>query len=93
MSQTIPLSHAKARLTRLLAEVEELGEEVVITRSGRPAGVLISYQEYEGLLETLEILADPELAAAVRRGLADAAEGRTLSEAEVWDGVDDPVHG
>jgi prevent-host-death family protein len=93
MTQTISLSHAKARLTRLLSEVEELGEEVVITRSGRPVGVLMAFQEYEGLLETLEVLADQELAAAVRQGLAEAAEGKTLGEAEVWDGLDDPLHG
>ena len=92
MSQTVTLSDAKARLTRLLSEVEELGEEVVITRSGRPAGVLMAYQEYEGLLETLEILADPELAAGVRRGLAEEAAGETLGEDEVWDGLDDPLH-
>lgn len=93
MAQTVTLSDAKARLTRLLSEVEKLGEEVVITRSGRPAGVLMAYQEYEGLLETLEILADPDLAAAVRRGLAEEADGETLDEAEVWDGLDDPLHG
>lgn len=91
MTQTISLSNAKARLTRLLSEVEELGEEVVITRSGRPVGVLVGFHEYEGLLETLEIVADPELAAAVRQGLADAAAGKVLSEAEVWDGLDDPI--
>ncbi len=92
MSQTVSLSHAKARLTKLLSDVEELGEEVVITRLGRPAGVLMGFQEYEGLLETLEILADQELAAVVRQGLAEAAAGKTLSEAEAWNGLDDPVH-
>lgn len=65
---TVTLSDAKARLTRLLADVVELGEGVVITRSGRPAGVLVSIDEYEGLLETLEVLADPELSEAVRPG-------------------------
>ncbi len=92
MSRTLSLSHAKARLTKLLSEVEDLGEEVVITRSGRPVGVLMGYADYEGLLETLEILADPELLAAVRQGLAESAEGQVLSEAEVWDGLDDSVH-
>lgn len=92
MSQTIPLSHAKARLTKLLAEVEMLGEEVVITRSGRPVGVLMGFREYEGLLETLEILADSELSAMVQEGLTEAAEGRVLDESKVWDGLEDPVH-
>jgi len=73
--ETVTLSDAKRRLPRLLADVRELGEGVVITRSGRPAGVLVSVDEHEGLLETLEILADPELSAAVRRGLDDAGRG------------------
>jgi antitoxin YefM len=81
---TVTLSEAKAHLARLLAEVVELGEQVLITRSGRPAGVLLSVEEYEGLLETLEILADPELAAAVRRGLAEAEQGKTVAHEELW---------
>ena len=55
---TVPLSEAKTHLAKLLADVEALGEEVVITRSGRPVGVLLSLTDYEGLIETLEILAD-----------------------------------
>lgn len=87
--ETVTLSDAKARLPRLLADVLELGEAVVITRSGRPAGVLVSVDEYEGLLETLEILADPELSAAVRRGLADAGDGRVVSHEDLWRELDD----
>ena len=89
---TLPLSHAKAHLARLLAEVEELGQEFVITRSGRPVGVLLPLEEYEGLLETLEILADPELLAGVRSGLKEVRDGILLSEDEVWSGMDDPLH-
>jgi prevent-host-death family protein len=69
---TLSLSDAKTQLARLLREADELGERFVITRSGRPAAVLISNEEYEGLLETLEILADPKLTASVRQGLLDA---------------------
>ncbi len=90
---TIPLSKAKTHLARLLAEVEEVGEEVVITRSGRPVGVLLSVSEYEGLLETLEILADRNLAKSIEKGLAEAAAGELLSHDEVWDGLDAPVRG
>lgn len=88
---TMPLSEAKAQLPRLLRETEELGERFVITRSGRPAAVLLSNEEYEGLLETLEILADPKLAASVRKGLADAGAGRLLGHQELWGGVDRPL--
>lgn len=86
---TVTLSEAKAQLPRLLAEVVELGERILITRSGRPAGVLVSVEEYEGLLETLEILADPEMAESVRRGLADAESGNTVAHGDLWRDLDD----
>lgn len=87
----IPLSEAKTHLAHLLDEVGALGERVLITRSGKPAGVLLSVDEYEGMLETLEILADSALLAKVRAGLADAEAGRLLSHEEVWSGLDDPL--
>lgn len=89
--RSISLSETKARLTKILAEVEELGEEVVITRSGKPAGVLMPFREYEGLLETLEILADQELARSIEHGLSEVAKGKLVSEEEVWRGLEDPV--
>ncbi len=89
---TIPLSEAKTHLARLLAEVEDLGEEVVITRSGRPIAVLMSLSEYEGLQETLEILADQKLSKAIERGLKEAAAGDLLTHEDVWDGLDPGLH-
>ena len=89
---TLPLSQAKTHLTRLLNEVEELGEEIVITRSGRPVAVLLAVDEYEGMLETLEILADPELSEAVRRGLEEEASDESVSAEELWGELDSPVH-
>ena len=85
---SVTLSEAKTHLARLLADVDELGERVVITRSGKPTGVLLSMNEYDGLLETLEILADDELAQAVRRGLEEAERGNTVSPEELWGEVD-----
>jgi prevent-host-death family protein len=89
---TVKLSEAKTHLARLLKNVQELGEQVIITRSGEPAGVLISHEEYEGLLETLDILGDPELAAAVRKGLEEAEHGELKSHDEVWGELDDSLH-
>jgi prevent-host-death family protein len=84
MMTTVPLSEAKTHLARLLADVERLGEGITITRSGRPAAVVLSVEEYEGLVETLDILADSKLMASVRRGLREAASGHTVGDDEVW---------
>jgi antitoxin YefM len=41
--------------------VQEREEEVVVTKNGRPAAVLINYAEYERLKETLDVLSDVHL--------------------------------
>ena len=61
MAKTLPLSEVKTWLPELIVGVQEREEEVVVTKNGRPAAVLINYDEYERLKETLEVLSDPDL--------------------------------
>jgi prevent-host-death family protein len=42
MAKTVSLSEVKARLPELVAGVQEREEEVVVTKSGRPAAILIN---------------------------------------------------
>jgi antitoxin YefM len=51
--------------------VESTHERVVITKNGRPAAVLISYEDLESLEETLEVLSDPDAVRAIAESLAD----------------------
>ena len=51
MARVLSLSEAKTHLARLVADCEKDVEELVITRNGRPAAVLISADEYEGWRE------------------------------------------
>ncbi len=79
----VPFTEARARLTELLDEVNERHEHVVITRNGRPAGVVHTSDEYEALSETLEVLADDEALQALRESEADVRAGRMYSLEEV----------
>ena len=45
--KTLPLAEVKAKLSRVIDQVAETDEQVVITRNGRPAAVLVSPDEYE----------------------------------------------
>jgi antitoxin YefM len=73
--RTLPLAEAKAKLSRLVDQVVETDEEILITRNGRPAAVLVSPEEYEGWKETQAIRSDPELMAEIRRGLRALKRG------------------
>lgn len=68
--KTLSLSEAKAKLSGLVEEVERRDEEVVITRNGRPAAVLVSPDEYESWKETLAVRADRDLMREIKSGLA-----------------------
>lgn len=75
MSETLSLSAAKAHLSELVDRVEGEHERVVVTRNGRPAAVLISPDDLEGLEETLAALSDPGLMQRIRAGETAAAAG------------------
>jgi antitoxin YefM len=61
MSKTMSISEVKTRLPELVSGVAEREEEIVVTRNGKPAAVLVNYDEYERLKDTLDVLSDPEL--------------------------------
>ena len=81
---TLTATEAKRRFLELLRNAERRGQEVTITHHGEPTAVSLPHDEYERLLETLEILADQQLVKKIRRGLAEAAAGNTLSLDEAF---------
>ena len=66
----LSLSEAKMKLSALIESVKTTDEEVIITKNGSPAAVLISSDEYESWQETLAIRSDKELTAEIQSGLA-----------------------
>ncbi len=68
--KTLSLSEAKMKLSALIESVKNTDEEVIITKNGSPAAVLISSDEYESWQETLAIRSDKELTAEIQSGLA-----------------------
>jgi len=67
--KTLPLSEVKMKLSGLLDELSATDEEIVITRNGTPAAVLVSADEFAGWKETREILSDSSLMKEIRDGL------------------------
>lgn len=83
MTKTLPISEVKTQLPKLVNGVAERDDEIVITRNGRPAAVLLSMDHYEGLQETLDILSDPKAMAQLKRSEAyfrRGGKGYTLDE-------------
>ena len=75
--KTLPLSEVKAKLSRLIDDVTSRDEEVVVTRNGVPAAVIVSADEYGCWQETLAVRADAELMRDILEGLHALKEDRS----------------
>ncbi len=67
--KTLSVSEAKMKLSGLIDAVNATDEEVIITKNGRPAAVLVSPEEFESLKETVAIRSDLPLMKEIRRGI------------------------
>jgi len=67
--KTLSLSEAKMKLSGLVQAVKDTDEEIVITKNGAPAAVLISPEEFESLKETIAVRSDAALSEEIRKGL------------------------
>jgi antitoxin YefM len=76
--KTLSLSEVKMKLSELVDRVHSTDEEVVITKNGRPAAVLVSAEEFESWKETIEILSSPDLMDEIRTGLAALSKGSKI---------------
>ena len=83
MSQTVPVRELRTNLSRLLSDVADRRDHVIVTRNGRPAAVLVPIDEYDALEETADILADPDTLAALDGGLAELARDDTVALEEL----------
>jgi prevent-host-death family protein len=78
---TLPLAEVRANLSKIVDEAVRTHERTEITRKGRRAAVLLSADDYDSIMETLDILSDEALMRDVRDAEAGAErEIYTLDE-------------
>ena len=80
---TLSLQEARDQFDRLRAWLRDDPEQplVVTEESGEPAFVMVSWAQFESLIETLDIGGDEALMKHIRRGTQQIEEGETFS----WD--------
>jgi PHD/YefM family antitoxin component YafN of YafNO toxin-antitoxin module len=60
-------------------------EILAVTRRNKEVMAVMSWELYEGLLETLEVLSDPKLMNDLKKGIEDVKAGRTHSLSEAYE--------
>jgi len=78
MTRTIPLAEAKRQLSAIVKDVDEKFDRIGITRNGVEKAVILSSEEFDGLLETLDILSHKEEREAIARAKKQIKTGKTV---------------
>ncbi|MEJ7744443.1 MAG: type II toxin-antitoxin system Phd/YefM family antitoxin [Nocardioidaceae bacterium] len=74
MDTAAALTEARDRLSEIVDQVASSSEVFTITKHGKPMAVVLGYDEYESLIETLNILGDAETMDALREAHDEVSE-------------------
>jgi antitoxin YefM len=80
---TQSLAAVKAHFSQVIDEVSGTHERVTVTKNGSPVAVILAVEDYESLMETLELLSDPTARAEIRQAASEMDEGNGFDETEV----------
>ncbi len=82
----IPLGEFKSRISKWFKHLQETGQPLIITQHGKPAGVLLSPQEYDELVYRTSFLD------SIERGLDDAEHGKLYTTKRVVSDLSQDKH-
>lgn len=83
MINTVSLKELRPRLPEVITRIDGKLDRYIVTRRGKPVVVILSVDDYKSLMETLDILADPEAMARIRKGEKEIRKRKTRSWKEV----------
>ncbi len=83
MAKELPITEARAKLTQIANDLVDSQNTVIVTNRGKPMMTLIGYEMYESIMESLEIMSDPDLMAQLRKSLVEARSGDVIGLVEV----------
>jgi prevent-host-death family protein len=77
MDRYITTSEARQKFLSLVEEVED-GDQVIVTKQGKPKAVLVNFEQLQTLKAVAQLWQDPEALRAMRKSLEDVKAGRVL---------------
>ncbi len=70
--------NARRELTKLPEKLGAKPATIVVTRRGKPVLAIMTWQDYQTILETLEIISDDEAVEQLHRAVKEVKEGKLI---------------
>lgn len=80
----LPVTDARKELYALVKDCQSRSLTFILTSKGRPVARLLSEEEYESLMETLEVLSDKRQIERLTSALKNVQQGKLYSHEEVF---------
>ena len=84
IEKILPITKVKKEFLDIIKEMIEEESTITVTKNGLPVGVMMTPERYEGLLETIEILADSKIVKALKASDKDFRTGKVYTHKDAW---------
>ena len=84
MTKSVTLKALRPKLPQIIDEIDSKMDRFIITKRGKPVALMMAIDDYESILETIDILSDKRLMKRIRKAEEDISKGnvKMLSEIE-----------
>ena len=83
-TQFIGTHELRKNLTKVLEDLGKEGQEVVITRQGKPAAVIMDVEKYLEVQQALKEFSDPDYLVGLLEAKKEIREGKGVAAEEVF---------
>ena len=84
IEKILPITKVKKEFLDVIKEMTAEESTITVTKNGMPVSVMMTPERYEGLLETIEILADPKVLKALAASARDFKARKVYSHKDAW---------
>ena len=75
MTKSISLKKLRPKLPKVIEEIDTKMDRFIITKRGRSVALMMSIEDYESLLETLDVLSNTGLMKDIKQAEKDIKKG------------------
>ena len=81
---TLPISEARKKIFEIAKKVQIPNNYYTLTENGKPTAVLMSMEDFESMIETIEVLQEiPDLRERIKEAEEDIRLGRTVPFSDI----------
>ena len=84
LDKVLPVTKVKKDLLNIIKNMGQDDATITVTKNGKPVSIMMTPERYDALMESIEVLADPEIMASLAASADDFKKGRVFQDEEIW---------